>query len=203
MLGWGGMASLAHSRGWHAAIARRPAGAAARAACRGVREWSLVPETARPPAPHTFPDGPDKTAPGRVTGGTDERGGAWGAGRWYGVQVRLLDCLGGGRRREVQLGPILRSINSRSCPAAMAQRGFDAIASEAYCQVSDEEAQPAASHLGVPRAPHRGRAWGGRGASFINTIRMHRRGGGGVDAGLPRGGRCAAVFGVLFGSRFD
>eukprot|EP01047_Picozoa_sp_COSAG01_P078715 COSAG01_NODE_14650_length_1426_cov_2.116805_2_plen_64_part_01 len=51
--------------------------------------------------------------------------------------MRLLDCLGGGRRREVQLGPILRSINSRSCPAAMAQRGFDAIASEAYCQVSD------------------------------------------------------------------
>ena len=31
--------------------------------------------------------------------------------------VQLLDALGSNCRREVQLGPILRSINSRSCPA--------------------------------------------------------------------------------------
>ena len=49
--------------------------------------------------------------------------------------TKLLDLLGTKRRREISLGPILRSINSRSCPAAVERRSFDEIGSEAYCQI--------------------------------------------------------------------
>ena len=48
---------------------------------------------------------------------------------------RLIDALGSHMREEIQLGPILRSINSRSCPAAVAHKDFYTIADEAYCQV--------------------------------------------------------------------
>ena len=47
----------------------------------------------------------------------------------------LIDLVGKKRRREIQLGPILRSINSRSCPAAVAKCSFEVISSQAYCQI--------------------------------------------------------------------
>ena len=47
---------------------------------------------------------------------------------------KLIDLIGTRRRREIQLGSILRSINSRSCPAAMEKRSFQEIGEEAYCQ---------------------------------------------------------------------
>ncbi len=47
----------------------------------------------------------------------------------------LIDLIGHKRRREIQLGPILRSINSRSCPAAVAKKSFEIISSQAYCQI--------------------------------------------------------------------
>jgi hypothetical protein len=48
---------------------------------------------------------------------------------------KLIDLVGTKRRREIQLGPILRSINGRSCPAAVEKRSFEVIGSEAYCQI--------------------------------------------------------------------
>ncbi len=47
----------------------------------------------------------------------------------------LIDLVGHKRRREIQLGPILRSINNRSCPAAVAKCSFEVISSQAYCQI--------------------------------------------------------------------
>jgi hypothetical protein len=49
--------------------------------------------------------------------------------------VLLLDALEPAARHEVQLGPLLRSINSRSCPAARQGGDYDTIANQLYCQV--------------------------------------------------------------------
>eukprot|EP01052_Picozoa_sp_SAG31_P011357 SAG31_NODE_640_length_13322_cov_4.396703_16_plen_337_part_00 len=47
----------------------------------------------------------------------------------------LLDAMTPAVRHEVQLGPLLRSINSRSCPAARRGADFDTIAEQPYCQI--------------------------------------------------------------------
>eukprot|EP01051_Picozoa_sp_SAG22_P013305 SAG22_NODE_1473_length_4341_cov_30.519566_3_plen_499_part_00 len=47
----------------------------------------------------------------------------------------LLDCLSPEARHEVQLGPLLRAINGRSCPAARQGGDYDTIASQPYCQI--------------------------------------------------------------------